>query len=492
MKSKLIFFLGAILSLPISHAEELEGSKPNIVFILTDDQGYGDLGCHGHPFVKTPHIDQFYTESTRFTDYHVSPTCSPSRAGLMSGLSPFKVGVTHTIFDRERMALGVPTVADVLKKAGYATAIFGKWHLGDDTPYQPQSRGFERVFIHGGGGIGQGWDAPDNTYHDPIIRDNGTFVKTKGFCTDVFFQESMRWMKQQHEEEKPFFAYLSLNAPHGPFDAPESYKAMYDADKHPGFFGMITNIDDNFGRLMEKLKDWGMEDNTLVIFMTDNGSVKSSYYNAGMKGGKTSPNEGGSRTPFILRLPNKIKPGADIDNLTRHYDILPTFAALAGADISDLKLDGRNLLPLIENPDTEWQDRYMYFHRGRWGNPEAKQEKHRLYPSPEEGKYIKYAIRNEKWRLVGLSENQLALYDIDSDPGETTDVAKQNPEVVKEFTTAYEKWWAEVRPLMVNDLIEIDKTLFYREAYLKQEKESGIPDWVAPTNMNTQDKLITN
>lgn len=481
----LLTALVSFLSLAQSYASELTASKPNIILILTDDQGYGDLACHGHPFVKTPHIDKLYSESTRFTDYHMSPTCAPSRAGLMSGLAPFKVGVTHTVFDRERMALGYSTVADILKESGYATGIFGKWHLGDDTPYQPQSRGFDEVFIHGGGGIGQQWDAPKNTYQDPIIRHNGTFVKTEGFCTDVFFIQSMSWMKKQHDNNKPFLSFISLNAPHGPFHAPEKYKAMYEGInekiKDPGFFGMITNIDDNVGTLIKKLDEWGMADNTLIIFMTDNGSVKSKHYNAGMKGGKNSPTEGGSRTPFFLRLPNKIKAGVDIHTLTRHYDILPTFASLAGADVSGMKLDGRDLLPLIENPDSKWEERNTYIHCGRWGDKNAKQKKHQINPSPEEGKYVKFAVRNEKWRLVGLSENKISLYNIQTNPDERINVAGQHPEVVANLLNSYENWWNEARPLMVNDGIKQDKTLFFKKAYLEQQEASGIPEWQKPS-----------
>lgn len=478
-----LFVAAILLAAPFVtpiRAGELTGSRPNILFVLTDDQGYGDLASHGHPFVKTPNLDRLRDQSTRFTDFHTSPTCSPARAGLMSGLAPFKVGVTHTIFERERMAPGVPTVADVLKEAGYATGIFGKWHLGDDTPYQPGSRGFDEVFIHGGGGIGQGWDAPGNTYFDPIIRHNGTFVKTSGFCTDVFFAEATRWMKQCHRTDKPFFAYLSLNAPHGPFHAPEDYLKQYDNGKDSGFFGMITNIDDNMGTLMGRLEEWGMAEDTLVIFMTDNGSVKSRYFNAGMTGGKNNPHEGGSRVPSFLCWPGRLNAGADIDGLTRHYDLMPTLAELAGADISAIELDGRSLVPLLENPDAAWPDRTTFFHKGRWGHPDAKQEKHRRYPSPEMGKYINFAVRTERWRLVGKNEKKLELYDVQADPGETTDVAEQHPETVKDLMARYEAWWDEVRPRMINDGRDLDGVLHFREAFKKQEQAIGIPDWQPP------------
>ena len=199
------------------------GGRTNIILVLTDDQGYGDLGCHGHPFVKTPNIDKLYGQSTRFTDFHASPTCAPTRAALMSGRHAFKSGVTHTIWKRERMSLQSTTIAQVLSAAGYETGIFGKWHLGDEDLYLPHNRGFKESFIHGGGGIGQGGDVPDNQYFDPVILHNNKFVKTKGFCTDVFFQQSLGWIKDCKEKEKPFFAYISLNAPHAPFNAPKEY-----------------------------------------------------------------------------------------------------------------------------------------------------------------------------------------------------------------------------------------------------------------------------
>jgi arylsulfatase A-like enzyme len=195
--------------------------RPNIILIMTDDQGYGDLGCHGHPWLKTPHLDTLYSQSTRFTDFHVSPTCAPTRGALMAGRYPFKLGISHTILERERMALGVPTIADVLRDSGYRTGIFGKWHLGDEDAYQPEHRGFDEVFIHGAGGIGQNFPGtqgavPGTSYFDPIIKHNGTFVQTSGFCTDVFFQQALSWIKDCHDAGKPFFAYIPTNAPPWP------------------------------------------------------------------------------------------------------------------------------------------------------------------------------------------------------------------------------------------------------------------------------------
>ena len=260
----------------------ISGARPNIVFVLTDDQGMGDLSCMGNQVVKTPNIDQLYQQSVRLTDYHVSPTCAPTRAALMSGRPPFKVGVTHTILQRERMALDVFTLPQALKSAGYTTGLFGKWHLGDDKPYLPQSRGFDEVLMHGAGGIGQVrlGDFPankENLYFDNVLLHNDTIVQTKGYCTDVFFQAALNWMKQQKDSGTPYFSYIALNAPHAPLVAPEKYtKRFLDLgyDKGTaGRYGMIENIDDNVGLLIKTLEQWNALENTLVIFMTDNGAT---------------------------------------------------------------------------------------------------------------------------------------------------------------------------------------------------------------------------
>ena len=466
-----------------SHAggNPLSGSRPNIVLVMTDDQGYGDLGCHGHPFVKTPNLDRLYTQSTRFTDFHVSPTCAPTRSALMSGRAPFKNGVTHTILERERMTLDATTVAEVLRAAGYTTGIFGKWHLGDDDAYQPQNRGFDETFIHGGGGIGQDYPGtqgavPGTGYFDPIVKHNDTFVQTEGYCTDVFFRQALGWMKSC--QDKPFFAYIPTNAPHAPYIVGDEYKAMY-ADKcdeqQAAFYGMITNIYDNMGLLLEKLDEWGLAHNTLLIFMTDNGTSAGTF-NSGMKGKKGSINEGGSRVPLFFRLPGRIEPGAEVDRLTRHYDMFPTLAEFAGAAIPEgLGLDGRSLVPLIANPEAEWKDRYTFFHQGRWGKKGAGQWG-QGHCDPDHAKYEGFAVRSEKWRLVGRD----ALYDIESDPGEKHNVIDRYPDVAREMLQAYDAWWDEVRPLMVNEDVSLDTGKPFRIQFERQKREQGIPDWVPP------------
>ncbi|MBC8190619.1 MAG: arylsulfatase [Puniceicoccaceae bacterium] len=476
---------------------EKESSPPNIILVMTDDQGYGDLGCHGHPFLKTPNLDKLYTQSTRFTDFHTSATCAPTRGSLMSGLAPFKVGITHTIYERERMALSATTIAEVLQDAGYATGIFGKWHLGEDDAYQPEKRGFDEVFIHGAGGIGQVYpgsqaDVPGNSYFDPILKHNDTFVQTEGYCTDVFFQQALAWINAK-KTEQPFFAYLSTNAPHGPFIAPEEYAAIYaelcddvpeaQRDEVIHFLGMITNIDDNMGLLMEKLDAWQLTDNTVLIFMTDNGTARGDLiYNAGLRGRKATRYEGATKVPFFVRYPGVSTAGVDVDRFARHYDLFPTFAEIANAKLpADLEIDGRSLLPLISNPESEWADRLSFFHLGRWS--EKGQGEHSIPPfDPEGAKYQDFAVRSEEWRLVGkLGESAdspaLELFDMVTDPGETNTLISQYPERAQAMLEAYDKWWQEVRPLMVNEDAPLDAKKQYLGNYEKQKAMVGIPKW---------------
>ncbi|MEX0330042.1 MAG: arylsulfatase [Puniceicoccaceae bacterium] len=477
---------------PKSPAAELSGSRPNIILVMTDDQGYGDLSCHGHPFLNTYNLDKLHKQSTRFTDFHASPTCAPTRAALMTGRAPFKNGITHTILERERMTLSTTTIAEVLRDSGYTTGIFGKWHLGDDDPYQPENRGFDEVFIHGAGGIGQNYPGtqgavPGTGYFNPIIKHNGVFEQTSGFCTDVFFRQALGWIKEASSSTKPFFAYIPTNAPHGPFIAPEEYKVLYrdytgGDEQHAAFFGMIHNIDDNMGLLMRKLAEWDLEDNTLLIFMTDNGTARGGkYFNAGMKGNKGSVNEGGSRVPLFMNWKGKIKPGTDLEWMTRHYDLFPTLAELAGAILPEgQEIDGRSLLPLLQYPKDSWKDpwmdRFTFFHLGRWSKEGADGRWGEGNTDPDKAKYKSFAVRSERWRLVGKG----TLYDIIKDPGEKNNVISQHPEVARTMLEAYDEWWDEVRPLMINENAPLDTGKPLIEQFKRQNSTTGIPDWVPP------------
>ena len=462
----------------------LHGSKPNIIVVLTDDQGYGQLGCQGHPWLATPHIDALRLESIAFEDFHMSPTCSPSRAALLTGNVPFKNGVTHTGGARSRLALSAVTLPEYLKQAGYTSGIFGKWHLGLESAYQPEARGFDEVFIHGSGGIGQPQDVPDNQYDDPIIRHNDRFVQTSGFCTDVFFSEALRWIHEN--KDQPFFAYISTNAPHGPFIAPQEKKAKFAADgfkwNQQGYYGMIENIDDNVGRLMAQLKAWQLDANTLVIFMSDNGFVAAGAgagklgerdgqvlraYHAGLKGSKKSPHEGGTKVPALFRWKGVLQEGVACQALTAHIDIVPTLVDLAGGKLPEA-IDGRSLLPLLDNPDADWADRNLFFHIGRWPNGQAEQSKY----DTEAG----FAVRNARYRLVNHTE----LYDILQDPGETRNLAASKPEVLARMRTAYDQWWDAVRPYLVNeDMPKLGPNPFHSQ-YRQQLKQGGVSAWQAP------------
>lgn len=470
-------------SAPAQDASPLAGKRPNIILVMTDDQGYGDIAAHGHPYLKTPNLDKLYAESTRFTDFHVSPTCAPTRAAILTGNAPFKNGITHTILERERMALSADTFPQALQKAGYATGIFGKWHLGDEDEYLPSQRGFDEMFIHGAGGIGQKYpgscaDVPGNKYFDPVIRHNDSFVKTKGFCTDVFFQQALGWIKQRKATGEPFFAFIPTNAPHGPFICPEKYKPYLarhtDNKSRIGFYGMVHNIDDNMGLLMAKLDEWQLSENTLLIFMSDNGSALGDFP-AGMKGKKGSVDEGGARVPVFWRWPGKLKAGHDIDTMLRHIDYFPTLAGIAGARAPD-GIDGWSMMPLLTNADAEWPHRYQFFHQGRWPKAGAPGRWGNGDTSPDNSKYKRFAVRDERWRLVGTE----ALYDIQADPGQTTNIIEQHPEVARKMLAAYEAWWDEVRPMMVNeDAALLDHHPVIR-AYEKQKAEKGIANWQAP------------
>jgi arylsulfatase A-like enzyme len=509
MKPSLLLFLILALVLPLAPAyAELEGSRPNIVLVITDDQGYPALGAHGHPWLATPHLDRLHGESVRFERFLVAPTCSPTRAALMTGRHPEKNGITHTILERERMTLDATTLPELLKGVGYATGIFGKWHLGDEAEYQPERRGFDEVFIHGAGGIGQAYDcscadAPGNRYHDPLIRHNGRFVRTEGYCTDVFFTAALGWIKERAAAEEPFFCYLSTNAPHGPFIAPEKNARRF-ADlgfgkDQAGFYGMVENIDENMGLLMERLAEWSLERDTVLIFMSDNGMTGGgsgrpgeevapgyAFHNAGMKGLKGSNDEGGSRVPFFLRWTGRVEGGREIDRIAAHIDILPTLAALAGAEPPVGQVEGRSLLPLVENPAAAaaWPDRHFFNHICRW--PTGAE--------PDDFKEVNFSVRNQRWRYVGPSGGGgaakgkkgtppagPALYDMEADPGQTTNVIDRHPEVAAAMKAAYDQYWSEARPLMVNEDAPMSPTRPYHEWFREQEAAGGIPRWVPPT-----------
>jgi len=444
--------------------------KPNIVVVITDDQGYGDFSFTGNPVLKTPHLDALAAASARFTDFNVSPTCAPTRAALMTGRHEFKSGVTHTINERERLSPKATTLPQILKSAGYTNGIFGKWHLGDEDAYQPDRRGFDEVFIHGAGGIGQSYagscgDAPGNTYLNPAIKHNGTFVKTDGYCTDVFFSQATKWIESR-KGKGPFLAWIATNAPHAPLQVRPEDEARYAGKVPPQvakFFGMIANIDDNVGRLLAKLKDLDLERDTIVIFLTDNGgTVGCDLYNAGMRGKKVTPWQGGVRVPLLVRWPGKIAPG-DRPQLAAHIDLLPTLAEITGATIPDAvkpTLDGRSLVPVLNDASAAWADRTLVTHAGRWASGERAK-----------AQYRNCSIRDARFSLVSASKDGAKawqLFDLKADPGQQTDVAGTHPDAVKRLAAEYDRWWADVQPLMVNEGAKGPAVNPFKEQYEKQ------------------------
>jgi len=414
-------------------------SKPNVLLIITDDQGYGDLACHGNPVIKTPNLDKLYEVSIRFTNFHVSPTCAPTRAALMTGRYANATGAWHTIMGRSWMAPEEVTLAECFRASGYRTGIFGKWHLGDNFPLRPQDQGFDEVLVHGGGGVHQTPDFFGNDYFDDTYFHNGKPEKFRGFCTDVWFENAIRFMAEAHQRGQPFFCYLATNAPHGPYWAPARYEDMYRGIpglRDPGFYGMITNIDDNLGRLMDFLRQSGLEDNTILIFTTDNGTAAGeNVFNAGMRGKKGSPYEGGHRVPLFIRWPAGGLVGPrDIDTLTAHIDILPTLVDLCQlSKPSGPPLHGRSLRPLLYEKNPNWPDRAIVVDSQRLDDLV---------------KWRQAAVMTQRWRLVNPSPDgdpsQLELYDIQSDPGQKHNVAAQHPEVVARLKAEYEKWWGMV------------------------------------------------
>lgn len=399
--------------------------RPNVIIVITDDQGYGDLGCHGNPVLRTPNLDRLYRQSVRLTNFHVDPTCSPSRSSLMTGRYSSRTGVWHTIMGRSLLRRDEVTMADVFATSGYRTAIFGKWHLGDNYPFRPQDRGFQEVVVHGGGGVGQTPDYWGNDYFDDTYWHNGRPTAYRGYCTDVFFNEALRFIEQNRG--RPFFLYLSTNAPHGPYRVPEEYGQRYLELGVPArtarFYGMISNIDENMGRLMDKLVKLGLEENTILIFMTDNGTAAGNR--AGMRGNKGSEYEGGHRVPFFIRWPKRLKGGRDISRLTAHIDVLPTLVELCGLERpSNVSFDGDSLVPLLTGKGM-WPDRTLFVHSQRIDHPR---------------KWRKCAVMTERWRLINGRE----LYDMVADPGQKHNTAARHPDLVKKLRNAYERWWADI------------------------------------------------
>ncbi len=421
----------AAMAMPRTHESagaEGRGTRPNVVLVLTDDQGYGDLSGHGNPVLRTPHLDALRKQSVRFTDFHVAPMCTPTRGQILTGRDAMANGATFVCLGRSMMRHDLPTLAEIFAASGYRTGHFGKWHLGDSYPHRPQDRGFQETVHHGAWGITSIADHFGNDYYDDTYRHNDRREKYRGYCTDVWFDEAMKYMRKCHADGEPFFVYLPTNCPHGPHWVADKYAAPYKRPRLPAmFFGQIANIDENMGKLLAMLDRTGWAENTILIFMTDNGTVRGEkVFNAGMRGKKTQLWEGGHRVPCYVRWPaGKLGRPRDIDELTQCQDLLPTLIDLCGLKAPrGLKLDGTSLAGLLRGTRQHLPDRMLVVQYG---------------PNPRKGAA---AVLWRKWRLV----NDRQLYDVGADPHQDRDVAAEHGDVVRKMREHYAAWWKRTRP----------------------------------------------
>jgi len=436
-------YIAIAICLSLFSAMSFAQGKPNVIIIITDDQGYGDLGITGNPHVKTPVIDKFAGESIRFNNFFVSPVCAPTRSSLMTGRYSLRTGVRDTYNGGAIMASSEVTIAELLKKANYKTGIFGKWHLGDNYPSRPSDQGFDESLIHLSGGMGQVGDITtyfkgDSSYFDPVLWHNNKKETYQGYCSDIFTDKAIDFISKN--AESPFFCYLSFNAPHTPLQVPEKYYSQYrDIEPESGFKGdqrpfskmtekdkedarkvyaMVTNIDDNIGKLLRKLDELNIAENTLIIFMTDNGPQQTRYV-AGMRGLKGNVYQGGVRVPFYVRYPSFFGRNRDIETMAAHLDILPTVAELCHVDLpKDRVIDGRSLIPLVKGKQVDWANRSLFTY---WT---------RRYPEL----YSKMSLLKGNFKLVGNTDynakiEDFELYDLEKDSYEQKNIVLERKDL---------------------------------------------------------------
>ncbi|MCZ6673224.1 MAG: arylsulfatase [Verrucomicrobia bacterium] len=413
-KRKLFPFLLFIFSITCAWAAD----RPNVVIILSDDQGWGDLSVHGNTNLDTPNIDRLASQGMELERFYVCPICSPTRAEFLTGRYNPRTGVRSASKGEERMDLDESTIAEVFKAAGYKTAAFGKWHNGMQPPYHPNARGFDEYYGFCSGHWGH--------YYSPMLEHNGELVTGKGFIIDDFTTHAMDYIEDNKDE--PFFVYLPLCTPHSPMQVPEPWwnkfaendlplRARPDQDENlqhsRAALAMCENIDYNVGRLMKKLDDLELTENTIVIYFSDNGP-NGYRWNEDMKGRKGSVEEGGVRSPFFIRWPEKITSGTKIDTIAGSIDLRPTLTDLCGIeDAGTLPMDGVSLKPLLLQTGEKWPDR--------------------LYVNHFKGKT---SVRSQRYRL-GF---QGGLFDMLKDPGQRVDVRKKHPKVYKKLLAAQKEF----------------------------------------------------
>ncbi|MEQ1749871.1 MAG: sulfatase-like hydrolase/transferase [Prosthecobacter sp.] len=411
-------------------------AQPNVLLIITDDQGYGDFSIHGNTHLQTPNIDKLGNTGVRFDRFYVNSFCAPTRAALLTGRWPLRTGCHGVTHNREAMKASEITMAEAMKAGGYRTACIGKWHNGEQFPFTPQGQGFEHVF-----GFNNGhW----NNYFDATLLRGSTQEPTKGYITDVLTDDAMQFITAK--QKKPFFCYLAYNAPHSPYQVPNQYFDKFKAegfdDNVAAFYGMCENIDDNVGRLLAHLDTLKLTENTLVVFLTDNGGTAGvKTYNAGMRGGKVSVHEGGTRVPLFMRWPAANWTPHLVKEITAHMDLLPTIMDLCDVKMNDSKLDGVSLKPLLQKSGS-WPVRTLFTH-----NPidetnkfpgAVRTQRYRLV------REIKGAAGGSKAKANDASATPWQLYDMTDDPGEAKDIAADHADIVKQLSAQYDTWFADI------------------------------------------------
>ena len=431
--------------------------KPNVLIIMTDDQGYPEVSAHGNPVLQTPNLDRLHGQSLRLSDYHVSPMCTPTRGQLLTGLDAARNGAVNVSSGRALLRPEVSTIANFYGEAGYSTGVFGKWHLGANYPFRPQDRGFHESVWYPSSSIPSVPAYWGNDYFDDVYIHNGKEKRFEGYCADVFFNEAMRFMSESAKSKKPFMCYLATNTPHGPFwPKEEDRKEITEVLAQSKFdhldnnlkkrlalyLGMIRNIDWNMGKLMKFLEDENLAEDTILIFKTDNGSLLGpQYFNAGMRGKKTEIWEGGHRVPCFIRWPNGgFGKARDVGGLTQVQDLLPTVLDLCGIKPwKNTKFDGISLASVLRGKNKVSEDRTLIINYSRMPGFSN-------YPSPHSQTQMRAdqaAVLWKRWRLLEDRE----LFDLASDPLQQKNVIDQHPEVVAKMRQQLYSWWDGVKHL---------------------------------------------